>query len=369
MGVLQGFMAGINLGSWLEMYSLHISQWHREHSKGVSMDGKVSYDPDLITERDVKQIASWGYDHIRLPFSYEVVVDDDKPNEFSQGIAVLDNVLCWCKKYGLKLILDMHKVPGYEFMNVDSGKPSPFFEEESYQEFFYEIWRMLTRRYIQEGDNLAFELVNEVAIDDADLWNGIAEKAIRAIHEIDPDRIILFGGIYYNSVYYMKEMKIFEDDPYVVYNFHFYEPILFTHQMAWPPIAWAYRRNLDYPGPVPGFDEFLDKHPEFEKNSGRYRGLDYNRETMEKDFAPVFEFMAAHPKAEVYCGEFGVIRFAPIQSKRNWLSDIISIFNEHGIGHAVWDYTDGINAWFAFTDIDTREPLDMECIRISARRQ
>jgi hypothetical protein len=359
------YMAGINLGSWLEMYEHNNDPWMLEH---FDANAQTVLIPELITESDVAQIASWGFDHIRVPFSYEVIIAGERPHEFSAGIKILDDTLIWCKKYNLNLILDMHKAPGYSFSNVNVGRENPFLTDERYQKQFFEIWKMLAKRYMNERENLAFELLNEVVEGPAERWNRIADGAVHAIREVDPERIILFGGIYYNSVYHMHELAVYDDDPNIIYNFHFYEPILFTHQLAWPPASAAFNRAIEYPGPVEGFDVFLDAHPEFEETIGRYRGRDYCKATMLMDFEPVFAFMKEHPNAQVYCGEFGVISFASVAGKRAWLKDITDIFRESGIGRAVWDYTDGEGGWFAFTDLKTRKPLDMECIRIAAKK-
>ncbi len=40
----------------------------------------------------------------------------------------------------------------------------------------------------------------------------------------------------------------------------------------------------------------------------------------------------------LYCGEFGVVNTAPMAVREAWYRDIISVFEEHGIGWANWDY-------------------------------
>jgi len=40
----------------------------------------------------------------------------------------------------------------------------------------------------------------------------------------------------------------------------------------------------------------------------------------------------------LYCGEYGVIDKAPLDSTLKWFSDIHSIFEKYGIGRAVWSY-------------------------------
>jgi endoglucanase len=40
----------------------------------------------------------------------------------------------------------------------------------------------------------------------------------------------------------------------------------------------------------------------------------------------------------LYCGEFGVIALSPSEVRLAWLRDVISLFDEFGIGWANWDY-------------------------------
>ena len=55
-----GFYHGVNLGGWL-------SQCDYSEER---LDG-------FITEPDFKQIAAWGFDHVRLPVDYNVIQNAD----------------------------------------------------------------------------------------------------------------------------------------------------------------------------------------------------------------------------------------------------------------------------------------------------
>ena len=51
MKKFDGYKAGVNLGGWISQFR----QAKKEHFDS------------FITEEDIKQIASWGMDHVRLP--------------------------------------------------------------------------------------------------------------------------------------------------------------------------------------------------------------------------------------------------------------------------------------------------------------
>ena len=60
MKQLTGFQRGINLGGWLSQCT----------------PTKEHYDT-FITEQDLRTIASWGLDHVRLPIDYVLVEQED----------------------------------------------------------------------------------------------------------------------------------------------------------------------------------------------------------------------------------------------------------------------------------------------------
>ena len=133
----------------------------------------------------------------------------------------------------LDVILDIHKTKGYMFDPLEVANGDLFFQKTELQDFFVALWEEMARRYGQYKDYVAFELLNEVVNPAVDkIWNGIAKRTIEAIRAIVPDVYILVGGVCYNSVSCVSRL----DDPYddkIVYNFHCYEPLVFTHQAAY----------------------------------------------------------------------------------------------------------------------------------------
>ena len=100
----EGYMKGINLGGWLSQ----CRSYEEEHFR------------NFITEKDIEKIASLGTDHVRLPVDYDVFMKEvsgqDVVNE--EGMSRIDDCISWCKKYGLNMILDLHKAKGYMFDSV-----------------------------------------------------------------------------------------------------------------------------------------------------------------------------------------------------------------------------------------------------------
>ena len=80
MKKLEGFQHGINLGGWLSQ-CVHT----REH-----------YD-SFIGEEDIRRIASWGLDHVRVPVDYELI-ETQEGDLIEKGYAYLETCIQWCRK-------------------------------------------------------------------------------------------------------------------------------------------------------------------------------------------------------------------------------------------------------------------------------
>lgn len=346
--LLQHFKNGINLGGWISQYQM----WP-----------KINFDT-FITEKDIALISSWGMDHVRLPVDCEIIEDEKAPYKMKEGgLRHIDDCLKWCKAHNLALIIDLHRAPGYSFENTvkdaDQSK-NQLWTNESLQERYINIWKSMATRYRDTKSNLIFELLNEVTGVDPSVWNSLAGKTVEAIHKIDPQRIIMIGGTQYNSVYALKDISVI-NDPNIVYTFHFYEPLVFTHQKApWVNASVDYNKTLEYPGIFPDLDIFLKSHPEYESIMGRYRGRKLDGETMRFDLQPAVDFMKKTGK-ELYCGEFGIFNKTSLESRKAWFTDLMKILNGSNIGHAVWSYKDG---GFGFVNAATMEPVNADLIKI-----
>ena len=319
MKKLEGYMHGVNLGGWLSQC---------DHTK-------ERYD-NFIKEEDIEVIKNWGLDHIRVPIDYDLV-EDNEGNYKEDGFAYLDKVLDWAEKYGLNMILDLHKTFGFSF--DDGEAETGFFENASYQERFYKLWEEFAKRYGKYSDRLCFEILNEVTEKEyCDIWNEISTKCIKRIRAIAPDIKILLGGYYNNSIEALKDLALPVDEN-IVYNFHCYEPLVFTHQGGY----WVAGMDTNFRMP---FDVTYGKYNEYtEQNLARY-AADFS------DFDPdkvmgveYFENLVSEAvrvaderNVALYCGEYGVINLATAEDTMKWYKMICSVFEKHGIGRAAWSY-------------------------------
>lgn len=312
--------SGVNLGGWISQYS---------------EDNAGHYD-SFVTEEDIKMISEWGADHVRLPVDYHMVEDDEAPNKVrEEGLAYIDACLEWCRKQGLNVVLDLHKAPGQVY-GYDIS-PNPMLIQEEYAGRFAAIWKNLALRYKTIRDSLIFELLNEITDATGYLWNRLYPKVVEAIRREDPDRLIIAGSNDGNSVFALKELKLV-DDARTIYNFHYYDPHMFTHQRAhFSSDMVAYDREILYPGEIPELVGFLDVHPEYRYRHARYLWEKNDRQLMEKYLENARDFIKYTGK-QLYCGEFGVIGTAPEEAALRWVADLVEILDANRIGHCYWSY-------------------------------
>lgn len=354
-----GFTHGIGIGGWLTNYkrlAFIPAEW-----QGVVTVGDREHFESYITESDIRQIASWGVDHIRLAFNYEILEDDRNPFVYKEeGLKYLDRAVDWCKKHRLNILLDLHMAAGAS-CDIQYGKS--LVQDPVLRKRFIELWRFLSTHYREEGRNVAFELLNEIHVPENNLWDTLAGEAIRMIRQFSPDRRIVVGGNHYNSPAMLSELAL-PDDPNLIRSFHFYEPCEFTHQRRITNACLAvYNRNLSYPSDITPYNEYFELFGQ----ESPYRGLSrMDRHFMESRLAPVFAFQQEHPDKIIYCGEFGVIRHCDMKSRENFFRDLISLLDEHHIARCAWNYLSMPQDENRFSLVDDwdRKPLSEELIRI-----
>jgi len=314
------WQAGINLGGWISQYPI----FEHEHFK------------TFILGEDIKRIAGWGADHVRLPVDYPVLESDQTPGVYHEsGFGYIESCLNWCQDNQLDLILDLHKAPGYAF---DALSESTLFTNAGLQNRYVELWAAIAERYAgQRQDSLAFELLNEIVLPDSGPWNDLISRVVARIRAIDPGRLIIVGGNNYNSPDELKNLRIL-DDPTILYAFHFYAPLTVTHQKApWVPALVDYNQQVNYPGQAPGLDAFLEKHPQHRGRLGAETGKRFDKDYLRSILQTALAFRQETGKP-IYCGEFGVYEIAPPATRVNWTRDVIDLLREHVVGHAIWTY-------------------------------
>ena len=238
-------LRGIGLGGWMlqEPYMFQLSDVARTQteikSKISDLIGQKNCDEfytrylnNMITEKDVDALKKWGFNSIRLPMHYNLFtlpVDKEliegQNTWLKTGFRLTDNLLSWCKKYKIYLILDLHAAPGGQgndrpIADVDTLKPS-LWESEANQKKTIALWKKLAERYKDEEWIGGYDLINET---NYKLEGNIALKNLFAsltkeIRNIDKKHIIFIEGNQFANDYTGLTPPW---DKNMIYSFHKY---------------------------------------------------------------------------------------------------------------------------------------------------
>ena len=319
-----GFNKGINLGGWISQ----CKEYTKEH-----------YD-SFICKKDLENIKNLGFDHVRLPVDYNVIMTDDGVF-LEDGFAYIDNCIQWAEDCGLNVIVDLHKTCGYMFDTNAVPNPDAFFYDKGLQDIFVKIWEKIAARYASKSNMVAYELLNEIVNPALEKeWNEIATRAFKAVRALAPDSWIIVGGVDYNSVSAVPGIKV-PVDKKTVFTFHCYEPLVFTHQKA----PWVLDMPADFEVSYPGSSiEYIREKSRLipqARHGAIFAESMNNLKIDDNFFTSLFE--PALKTAEkigvpLYCGEYGVIDRAPAEDSERWFNDIHRALEKHGIGRALWSY-------------------------------
>lgn len=313
-----GYMKGVNLGGWLSQ-----------------CDYSTEHLDSFITEKDFRTLQGWNIDHVRIPVDYNIF-QDQSGNLINSGLEYVDKALNWCEKYGLNMILDLHKTCGFFFDKAQ--QESGFFDNEKFQSRFFSLWEEFARRYAKYSNRIAFELLNEVTEPQyIKSWNQIAKKTVEIIREYSSDIKIIIGSYWNNSVDALKDLDVPYDEN-IVYTYHCYDPFIFTHQGAYWVDNMPGDFRISYPGNIENYRKKI-------ADIGFTRIQTYMEVQTEMFTYDYFisRFKNAVSLCEernvpLYCGEYGVINLAAPACILNWYKDINTAFELLGIGRAAWSY-------------------------------
>ncbi|NLE03008.1 MAG: glycoside hydrolase family 5 protein [Fibrobacter sp.] len=313
-------LRGLNFGGWLSQIDA-IKEKDPEKFPGIDVHMDT-----FIGEEDFKRQKDWGFNHVRIPVDFYLFFDEfEKP--FEHRFKSIDNAVKWTEKSGLFLIIDLHECPGHDFADATDIPVQRIFEDPGYIKKTQRIWAYLSERY---GDHkhVLFEVLNEPVAPTAQVWNSVKDQLCKTIRSHAPSSTIVVGSNMWNWPSTYKDFTPFESDN-VMYCFHFYEPLLFTHQFA----PWMKEPEVRVRRAYPG-----------DYGSGFARKYDlvqsdgvWNRERFIKDITPVAEFGERY-KVPLICDEFGVYAPVPMEYQKLWLNDLLSVLKDMNIGYCYWNY-------------------------------
>lgn len=321
---------GVNLSHWL--------------SQDFGWEPKYTY----IKESDIKFLDSLGFDHVRIPID-EQEIWDEQGKFIEPAVKHLLACLDWCLKYDLRAIVDLHIIRSHHFNAENEGGHNTLWTDTAAQQHFVNLWIELSKILSKyPTSHVAYELLNEAVAPTADDWNQLFNKALKAVRQLEPQRVIVVGANMWQTVQNVPLLKLPENDTNLIISFHFYSPLMLTHYKAsWTPLKY-FNGKVSYPGYIispTDLKNYSDTASEAVRNMVQELAEPYNKERIHAMIKPAIEF-AQNKKLPLYCGEFGCLPTVPREARLAYYRDLISIFKEEGIAYANWEYKGDFGIYF-----------------------
>jgi endoglucanase len=312
-------------------------------ARGFNLPDQVPASPAQRPDRaTLKWLRARGMTHVRLPIRGEALM-----SRFSSPAAVRAAVDDFNRAADLLLGLDfavsadMH--PGDDFGHLHRADP------EAALVALTEGWRNLARPVARLPAGRIFaELLNEPQTEDA-VWRAQVERLVADLRPDLPSTTFITGPAPYQRVEALAAWRPL-DDKNIVYAFHYYDPMAFTHQGLTWDAADPLSRLEGVPFPTSRDDpamarllEGLRARGDADLASSIDRALDrpWTRETIAAQFAALGAWSRKH-NAPVILNEFGVLRFKAARAARlEWLRTVRETAQAERFGWAHWDYNQG----------------------------
>ncbi len=332
---------------------INLSNWFNDYSDPTQFANRFS----LQTLQLIKQK---GFTYVRIPVGNTILFNENNPGLLNSGnLTAVDNAVQNCITAGLGVTLNLHPWQN----NTDSLLAA----STIYQDKLALYWKTLAA-YFKKYDTskIYFEVLNEPHASAGGLttqgyswWQPVQEKLVRAIREAAPDHYIIAGGEGWNSIDGLKQLQPYNVSR-VIYNFHFYDPFLFTHQGAtwagWLPALLG--ENIPYPSTPENTASLIATASNIElKNALSWYGSQrINIDSLDKWIKVAADWGAVH-NVKVIANEFGSYALkAPRQSRLAYLHDVRTVMEKYNIGWAMWECDEGFG-WISYPSGNRSVPL------------
>lgn len=303
------FVRGVNLSSWFEI-------WSPGHPNYRAYD-----------KNDFVNLKAMGVELVRIPLHFENLSSGSPEYKIHPlTYKFLDMACDWAEELGLYIVIDNHSYNG-------KFRPSP----KDLERHLKSVWTQLAEHYKDRSDKVIYEILNEPnGISQAD-WQRIQGKTISLIRSIDSRHSIVVTGADWSGISGMNALKKYDDDN-LIYTFHFYSPMLFTHQGAdWSNECFKKAAKVPFPYEKSRMPRVETKNSYDASLVSNY-SKDGTEDAIRKEIQQAVEFSRKN-NVPLWCGEMGVYdKTAPEDDRAKWYAIVSSIFEENGIPFTVWDY-------------------------------
>jgi aryl-phospho-beta-D-glucosidase BglC (GH1 family) len=313
-----------------------------EHLKrGVNLSSFYAQTRDLSQARldaymsagDMRALKAAGFDHVRLSINPALLIASPKTGTLrAEPMAQLDKTVGQLLDAGLNVLLDIHAEEDWKagLTHGDDGASN-----------LYAFWGNFAAHYAKsDPERVFFEVLNEPSMDDLYRWEGIQDRAVAAIRRVAPRHTIIATAAAWGHQDGLLAMEPVRDEN-VIYTFHDYDPMWFTHQGAtWSTTSWAFTHGVPYPSTPENILPVLNQEPDerVRLELERYGEDQWGPARVQTEVDAIAKW-AAERNVPLYCGEFGAFKdHSDPQMRAAWINDTRTALESRQIGWAMWDY-------------------------------
>jgi endoglucanase len=263
-------------------------------------------------ESDFEWIAEWGFDFVRLPLSYHCWSDPKNWKEMREpALKEIDQAVEYGKKHQVHVCLNFHRAPGY-CVNPPADPFDLWKDAQALDACAYQ-WGQFAQRYRGlPNTHVSFNLLNEPARVAEKDYVRVVRRLAEAIHEHDPNRLIIADGLQYGTVPVsgLVGLRIAEST-------RGYDPVPITHYKA----GWV-KGSDRWPEPTWPLTE---------------RGRKWDREALRQRRIVPWKSLERRGVG-VHVGEWGAFNRTPHAAVLAWMRDSLTLWKEAGWGWALWNF-------------------------------
>jgi aryl-phospho-beta-D-glucosidase BglC (GH1 family) len=306
------FKMGVNFNQWFEA------------------TGFQQIDFNKYKKKDFLNLKKMNGGIVRLPINFEAMTSGSPNYTINNNFfAYLDSAVNWAEELNMYLIIDNHTFyQDPRIYNVIEDRLN-------------KMWNQISLRYKDRSNYILYETCNEPREVSDSLWGSIQQHVINTIRSNDNKHTIIVTAANWSNYANLTYLPVYTDNN-LIYTFHFYDPMVFTHQNAsFINPATNSLRNIPFPynpSRMPSFpNDLLGTSFETQYNNYNQLGtVDHIRQLL--DIAINFK-KTRHVR--VFCGELGVhIPGAQNYDRVQWYNTVCSYLTQNNIPFTMWDYKD-----------------------------
>ncbi len=333
---------GINIGSWLCWGDLTLE----ERAK-------------WFTAVDIHRLRDAGFDHLRYCLR-EIYFWDENDQLNPRAVEILRDAIDTALAAGLNISVNLHHLRIHQFNDLIEP---PLYTDPAAQAKFGQYWKdVLGALGDYSTDRLAFEFLNEPVGRENQRWNTVWRIAYDILRPAEPERTLILGSNLWNQTRTFADLAVPENDPNMILDFHFYEPLLVTHTnsyVPWTNTPW----QVDYPGrplkmPSWLFGLYSNLKPKLNpvhRKDVWHENDPFTKETILERFMKAIVVAKKH-QLPLNLGEFGLWQNSNNPAGYRWLEDVLTVCAEQDISWTVWSYGKSSDSYSVFDE--NGQPLE-----------